>query len=291
MMVGIIGSSGLVGSRIIELLHNTYTFKEYNSSTGTDITNPETLKSIADDEEIDWVVLLAAKTDVDGCEQDKIDGHEGAAWRINVDGTENVVKMCRESTKKLLYVSTDFVFDGEKVNGDSYTEDDTPNPVNWYGHTKWQGEQKVIHGGVDYVIARLAYPYRAGFEKKKDFMRAIKSKLEAGLPIAGVTDHIFTPTFIDDFVRAIDTLMKSDARGIYHTVGSEFLSPYAAALDIATTFDLSLKNISKTTREVYFQGKAKRPYNLAMNNAKIKALEVEMKSFKEGLDEVKKQLT
>lgn len=290
MKLGIIGSTGLVGSRVVELLQNSYEIVEFNSSTGTDITNLESLKPLADDSSIEWVILLAAKTDVDGCEADKALGESGDAWKINVTGAQNVAAVCQQATKKLIYVSTDFVFDGKKPEDQAYSENDAPNPVNWYAHTKWKGEQAIEQSGVDHIIMRLAYPYRAMLEKK-DFMRAIKGRLENGQAIAGVTDHLFTPTFIDDFVLALDAVISHDVRGVYHTVGDQYLTPYEAAQIIAQTFDLDSALISSTTRAEYFNGKADRPFNLSINNDKIKALGVRMRSFEEGLQEIKHQIT
>jgi dTDP-4-dehydrorhamnose reductase len=271
------------------MLKGIYEIEEYNSSTGTDIIHLESLNSLKLSN-AEWVILLAAKADVDGCELDKAAGESGDAWKINVVGAKNVADVCKESGKKLLYVSTDFVFDGEKEEGESYSEDDTPNPVNWYAHTKWQGEEAVKTSGAEFVIVRLAYPYRASFDTKNDFMRAIKTRLENGQPIAGVTDHLFCPTFIDDFVTACDILIQHNSEGIYHVTGSETLTPYEAAQIIADTFDLNSELISGTTRAEYFAGKAERPFNLSLNNGKIKALGVEMKTFGEGLREIKSQL-
>lgn len=291
MKIGIIGSTGLVGSRVIELLKNSYDFSEFNSSTGTDITEPNTLINLAQSSEIQWVILLAAKTDVDGCELDRELGENGDAWRINVSGPNNVAQVCRENGKKLIYISTDFVFDGTKPEEESYTEEDTPNPINWYGYTKWKGEQAVIESGAEYVIVRLAYPYRADFEKKKDFMRAIKDRLGSGQIVSGVSDHVFSPTYIDDFVNALDMLIQQNVLGIYHVVGSMSLTPFEAVQTIAKEFDFDISHVKSTTREQFFAGKADRPFNLAMNNDKINALGVHMKTFEEGLQEIKHQIT
>lgn len=289
MKIGIIGSTGLVGSRVIELLTTSYEITEFNSSTGTDISNLDSLHSLAQDSS-EWVVLLAAKADVDGCEADKPLGEQGDAWKINVIGAQNVAKICLQTGKKLLYVSTDFVFDGAKPEGEAYSETDTPNPINWYSHTKWKGEQVIQESGVEHVIVRLAYPYRAQLDTKKDFMRAIKNRLESVQPVLAVTDHLFTPTFIDDFVLAVDTIISQDVRGIFHVTGNQYLTPYEAAQIIAQTFELDSALISSTTRVEYFQGKADRPFNLSMNNDKINALGVRMKTFEEGLQEIKRQI-
>ncbi len=281
-----IGITGLVGSRIVELLEDKYTFDNLSLETGVNITDPATLDVIKNDTEHDIVLHLAAKADVDGCEEDKPLGEEGAAFRINVEGTKNVVDACRVMNKKIIYISTDFVFDGEKAPPYAYTEEDTPNPINWYAKTKYAGEEVVRDSGLEFLIVRISYPYRKEFEIKKDFVRAIAGRLAEGKPIKGVTDHIFNPTFIDDIATALDILIQKNATGVYHVVGSQSLSPYDAALKIAEAFAYDKKLITKTTRAEYFSGKADRPFNLSLNNAKIEKLEVKMRTFEEGLKEM-----
>src|SRR5690349_7159093 len=136
------GLSGLVGSRIQELLKN-YEFEDISRRTGTNITDKEAVLHRIKNSNADVVLHLAAKADVDGCETDKHLGEKGEAWQINVVGTENVVAAVKETRKKLMYISTDFVFDGEKSPYGGYSEQDDPNPINWYAQTKYEAEQRV----------------------------------------------------------------------------------------------------------------------------------------------------
>lgn len=285
-----IGLNGLVGSRVTEVLADNIEFIPMSSSTGVNITKPESLTTIADYPNADFILHMAAKTDVDGCEKDKELGESGDAWRINVQGTANVAEIARETGKKVIYISTDFVFDGEKPRGEDYSEEVQPNPVNWYAQTKFEGERKIEESGADFAILRPAYPYRAEFDKKLDFMRAIKNRLEKGQEVKGVTDHIFCPTFIDDIALAIEKLIENDASGIYHAVGSEKLSPYEASVKIAEVFGLDKSLISETTREEFFKDRAPRPFNLALSNAKIGELGVKMRGFEESLHIIKSHL-
>lgn len=283
------GLNGLVGSRIVELLSSSFEFENFSRATGGDITDKDQVLKAFSENSAEIALHLAAKTDVDGCEKDKDFGEKGEAWRINVDGTKNIVEACEKSGKKLIYVSTDFVFDGEIGEGEFYTEEGFPNPVNWYARTKYEGEKVVQQSSASWIIVRLAYPYRASFEKL-DFFRAIKKRLESGMPVAAVTDHIFAPTFIDDFANCLKVLIQNDVKGIFHTVGEEFLSPYEAANIIAETFDLDSNLISKTTREEFFKGRALRPFRLALKNAKIESFGVKNSTFREGILKIKEQL-
>lgn len=276
----------MVGSRITELLKDKYAFDDLSITNGTDITNPESLDVIKNDREHKVVILLAAKADVDGCEQDRGLGEQGTAWKINVIGTQNVVNACLESQKKLIYISTDFVFDGSSTPENGYEETDKPNPVNWYAETKYRGEEIVRNSNLPYIISRIAYPYRKDFELKKDFVRAIIDRLKNNLPIAAISDHKMTPTFIDDIAFALDKLIEADHTGIFHVTGSQSLTPYSAALLIADQFGFDKKLITQTTRAEYFKDKAQRPFNVSMNNSKLINLGVEMKRFEDGLKEL-----
>lgn len=280
------GLGGLVGSRIVELLQNKYLFANISRSTGVDITNlQQTMRAIkASDAQL--VLHLAAKTDVDGCERDKNYGETGEAWRVNVKGTHNIVLSCQQSKKKIIYISTDFVFGGNKPLGEYYSEEDKASPINWYAVTKQKGEEEVLNSGVAHIILRLAYPYGRPFAWKKDFVQAIIHQLEQGKELKGVTDQIFMPTYIDDVATVIDTLIENNAEGIFHAVGSQALSPFDALRKIADVFGFDKSLISETTREVFFKDRALRPYNLALRNDKIERLGVKMRSFEEGLLEL-----
>ncbi|HVF69358.1 MAG TPA: SDR family oxidoreductase [Xanthomonadales bacterium] len=286
MNIFTIGGSGLVGSRIKELLGNKHSFDDLSLTNGVNITDPASLENVKNDTEHGVVILLAAKADVDGCEADKSLGEEGDAWKINVGGVQNVVNACRPTNKKLIYISTDFVFNGENTPEGGYVESDTPNPLNWYATTKFKGEEVVKNSGLPFIIARIAYPYRKEFNLKKDFARAIIDRLKNNQSVAAITDHTMTPTFIDDIAVCIDVLIHHNKTGIFHVTGSQSLTPYDAAIQIAERFGLDKNLISKTTRSEYFAGKAQRPLNVSINNEKIRNLGVEMKTFEEGLESI-----
>ncbi len=282
MTVAVTGARGLIGSRIVELLQDSFNFLPI-SSQDLDIRDENSIENFLNNKEISYLLHLAAKADVDGCEAEKDLGEESEAWKINVKGSFNIANYCKKRNIKLIYISTDFVFDGEKEIGDFYTEEDTPNPINFYAKTKYEGEKAVISSGVEHVILRIAYPYREKFEQKKDFVRAILERLKEGLEVNAVTDHIMCPTFIDDIAYAIKAVVENNPSGIYHAVGSLPISPYDAAIKIAENFSLNKELIKPTTREKYFEGKAPRPFNLSLKNDKIKNLGVKMRTFEEGI--------
>ncbi len=283
------GLDGLVGSRIVEFLSDKYEFENLSISTGVDITDRNTVLEKIKNSDAQIVLHLAAKTNVDDCELDKPLGENSDAWKINVYGTQNVVDGCLQSKKKLIYISTDFVFDGENSPAGGYSEEDIPNPLNWYGKTKYEGEKIVQTSKIPWIIVRIASPYRATFGKL-DFCRAILKRLQMGESLAGVTDHIFTPTFIDDIANGIDVLLKKEVTGLFHMAGSQALSPFEAVIEIAKVFNYDLKTITKTSRAEFFKDRAPRPFQLALKNDKIEKLGIRMRGFEEGIKEVKKQM-
>lgn len=296
------GLTGLVGSRFAELLDGAYEFQSISRTTGVDILDKAAVLNAILSSDAAIVLHMAGKTNVDGCELDKEkDTHilelknpkeqqeawakEQTAWAMNVYGTQNIVEACQKADKKIIYISTDFVFDGKKRN---YTENDECSPVNWYAKTKYEGEKLVQSSGLDYLITRIAYPYRAFFERN-DFVRAILAKLQKSEKLNMVSDHIMTPTFIDDIANALDVLIQLGQKGIFHVVGSQAITPYEAALKIAGEFGLDEGLIAKITRSEYFAGKAVRPFCLYLKNDKIEKLGIEMSSFDKGIIEVKNQ--
>ncbi len=301
-----IGLSGLVGSRVEQLLQNRYEFEFVSRSSGIDITNKELIYHEIKKSDASVVFHLAAKADVDGCERDheedsKILGYKDieeqekewkekqTAWAINVMGTQNVVSACEQTGKKIIYVSTDFVFSGDDAPLNGYTEDDKPNPIDWYGRTKYEGENRVKQSKIPWAIMRLAYPYRSDFVKK-DFIRFIIERLSANQKLSMITDHIICPTFIDDFATIFDVLIEKELTGIFHTVGNQAISPYEAARLVAKVFGFEEDLIATTTRDEFFHGRAKRPFNLTLKNAKIETLGIMTKSLEEGLIQVKDQM-
>ncbi len=271
--VALTGGNGLIGSRIIELLGKDFQFIPLNHQQ-LDITDKQQSSDVLTKVDFDLFLHLAAYTNVDGAETNK-----ELAYRINVEGTRNVFEPAVAKNKKFIYISTDFVFDGKKP---PYFEDSQPTPICEYGKSKYEGE-KII--GNKAMIVRISYPYRAHFEKKKDFVRSIRSMLEQGKTLKMVKDSLMTPTFIDDIAFALKHLMNNYSPEIYHVVGGNSLSPYEAGRLIAKTFSLNESLIQPTTYEEYFQGKAYRPRNSEIKSKKNNFYP--MKTFAQGLSAFK----
>lgn len=285
------GLSGLVGSRVTELLSSSYICENLSKETGTDITDEQDMTKKISESDAPWIFHFAAFTDVQAAEKDRGLGESSPAWQVNVKATQHIAHVCQETGKRLLYLSTDYVFDGIK---DSYQEDDTPHPLGWYARTKYEGEKAVLGLGDHGLVVRLANPYRSfrpHLTGKVDVVHKIRERLSAGLPVTSPTDQYFTMTFIDDLANGIDLLVRKNASGIYHIPGGDVLTPYDAMHCIATVFGLDTALITPTTFEQFFAGRAPIPKHGALEHGKIDALGLSLHTFEAGLHEVKKQET
>lgn len=276
LRIAVTGGDGLVGSRIIELLKNDFVFIPLPQKK-MDITDIQNVKTILNEIDFDFFLHLAAYTNVAGAEINK-----ELCFKINVQGTKNVFETVQTKGKKFIYISTDFVFDGKNP---PFFEDSIPNPPGVYAKSKYQGE-KIIEGKA--MIVRISYPYRANFEPKKDFFRTFKSYLEQKNPLSMITDSLMTPTLIDDIAYGLKYLIKNYSPEIYHLTGGKAISPYDAALLVAEKFNLDKSLINQTTYAEYIKNKPGLP-QYADIRAKKNIL-WKMKTFEEGLDEIKKQL-
>lgn len=267
--IAITGASGLIGSRIIELLHNKFTFVPI-SIEQMDITNKTQVSEVISAIDFDFFLHLAGYTNVDGAEVNK-----KLAWKINVNGTYSVFTAVQKQKKKFVYISTDFVFDGKIP---PFTENSLPNPLSYYAKTKYEGE-KIVKDQA--MIIRLSYPYRKNFTDKLDFVRSIKTMLQQNKSLTMVQNATITPTFIDDIAYGIEYLVNHYTPEIFHLVGSDSLSPYQAAQDIASVFQLNENLIKPISFLEYSINKALRPQYSTIISRKNNFYR--MKSFKEGL--------
>ncbi len=280
------GLSGLVGSRIVTLLTPEFSFTDVSKETGVDLMNFPKVRAMVTQSPAAWIFHFAAYTDVQGAELEKEQGTKSISWGVNVQATENIVTLCRETGKRLLYISTDYVFDGTK---DEYNEEDAPNPISWYGRTKYEGEKLVGTLGAHALIVRIANPYRGSPVGKMDFVHKMRERLGDGLEIQAPSDQIFCPTFIDDLASALKILMKGDQTGIFHVVSQGGITPFEAAQNVAREFDYSEALVRAVSYDQYFAGKALPPKRALLKHDKIDASGVHLSTFQEGLVRVRKQ--
>lgn len=287
------GLSGLVGSRIIELLKDKYEFVDFSLDTGVNILDKENLTTAFElNKDAVAVLHLAAFTDTNAAWEQKGD-KAGLCYQLNVEGTQNILDLAKKYNQYLVYISTDFVFDGSKTT--PYLETDTPNPIEWYGETKYLGEKLIQDSGYsNFNISRITYPYRANFDKKPDIIHKVLTKLKNNEPVKMFSDQICTYTFIDDIAQALGYFLENKNTGIYHLVGSSSHSPYEMAKLVAKTFGFDENSVATSSLEEYVksQPEGSRPWQktLITSNQKAKDLGIKMKTLEEGLAEIKKQI-
>jgi len=227
----------------------------------------------------DIIILTAAMTNVDQNEIDK-----DVATKINTEGPKNVLKACEKICSKLIFMSTDFVFDGKKQG--YYTEEDIPNPLNHYATTKYNAELAIINSNVEYTICRTAVLY--GWNPQKlNFITWVLEKLQKNEKLKIVTNQINNPTYVKNLAEIILKLIEKDAKGIYHTVGDGPLSRYEIALKCAEIFNYDVDMITPIDD---IQQKALRPENAGLVITKLKRLigsDVHIYSLEDGLKDMK----
>ena len=280
------GASGLLGNKIVELgkndyvvvpLHNTKPL--HLNSLKLNITDAIEVLNLFHNLEPYAVIHTASETNVDKCEIEK-----DHAWKVNVNGTRNVALACSKTGAKLVYISTDYVFDGEKGN---YEERDEPNPINNYGFTKLEGEKQVIQYCQEYVILRTSVLY--GWHPwKQNFATWVINSLKQNKELTVVEDHYNTPTLADNLAEMALEAVQKDLQGLYHASGSERISRYEFAKQIAKEFNLNQSLIKPIKMSQLTAWVAKRPRDSSLNTDKIqKKLKTKPLNIAEGLMRMK----
>jgi dTDP-4-dehydrorhamnose reductase len=282
------GASGLLGNKIVELAKNNYivvplhnTKPLHSTSRKLDVTNLHDVLNLFSELKPAIVIHTASETNVDKCETEK-----EYAWKINVEGTRNIALACSKTGAKLVYISTDYVFDGEKGN---YNEQDKPNPINYYGATKLEGEKQVTQNCQKYFILRTSVLY--GWHPwKQNFATWVINQLKQDKEITVVEDHYNTPTLTDNLAEITLEAIQKDLQGLYHASGSERVSRYAFAKQLAKAFNLDPNLIKPIKMSQLTAWVAKRPKDSSLNTDKIqKQLKTKPLNITEGLNRMKKE--
>ena len=257
MKILVTGAKGMLGQDLCPILEDEdYDVIETGVDT-LDITDLEQVKTVLEREKPDYVIHCAAYTNVDGAEEDLI-----TAKRINVKGTENIAKICAENDIAMVYISTDYVFNGE--NTEPYLISDVPNPINNYGLTKMQGEEAVVKFCKKYYIARTSWLYGHHSKNFVETMLANAAKEELNV----VDDQIGCPTWTVELSKGILSLLEEEPEyGIYHICGSGETSWYNFAKEIFKQSGLTTN--LKHCKTEKFPRPARRPKYSVMNNEGI----------------------
>ena len=246
LKVLVTGSAGLVGQQVVKDLSNSHQVfscyneskPEYGDSVKMDLKNREMISSILTEKKPDIVIHLGAMTDVDLCEKEKTSASE-----INTKATEIIAKECSKLNSFLVYVSTDYVFDG---NLGMYKEDNVTNPLGFYGKSKLEGEKVVQNFSTNWCIARTSTPFGL-HPTKKSFPMWVIENLQKQKQIDVLIDQFTSPTYIPNLSRMLVEISERRITGIIHVAGASKISRYQMASMISDKLNLDgtlLKQIS-----------------------------------------------
>lgn len=286
----IIGASGLLGSKAYEIGKKKYqvfgTYLEHKVDDENviklDVTKRNDVFKIIDKIKPDLVIDTHSITNVDYCET-----HQEEAWLVNVEGLKNVAEACKVFGCKLVFISTDYVFDGTKTK---YCEKDKPKPLNYYGKTKLIGEKIIEILDVNHLILRTSVLYGVGGFGKKPFVLWVIENLKSGNEISVAIDQFNNPTLADNLAEIIYKLYEKDVSGLFHVVGKDNVSRYELALKVAGIFGLNEKLI-KPVLSAELRQIAIRPKKLDLSTKKLqRVLGVVPLGIDDGLKIVKNQL-
>ncbi|MFA5093273.1 MAG: UDP-4-amino-4,6-dideoxy-N-acetyl-beta-L-altrosamine transaminase [Candidatus Omnitrophota bacterium] len=277
----ITGISGLLGSNLAFALRDKYDIAGwYNhhevfipgvNALKVDITDKQLVKESVSDFSPDIILHCASLTNIDYCENNKEE-----TKRVNVEGTRNIVSACGKQDIKLVYISTDAVYDGEKGH---YSENDPVSPCNYYGLTKYEAEG-VVKEHKNYIIVRTNI-FGWNIQNKHSLAEWILYNLERGCCINGFSDALFSSIYTMDFARVIDKMLDKDLMGIFNLASRTSVSKYDFAKLIARFFSKDSALIKPISINDY-NFVAKRGKDLSLNVQKLsKVLDQDLPSTEE----------
>jgi len=267
MKIFITGGSGLLGSKVAEMAQArgdevfsgyAHNLPEYGRAAKFDLLDEMSISQLIGKIKPEVIIHSAALTDVDRCERE-----QELAYKMNVEGTRAVAEAAEKARSFLVYISTDYVFDG---NRGMYKEDDSTNPVSNYGYSKLLGEQ-FCRG----CIARTCVIYGSRpASGKVNFALWLLNSLKSGKEVRVVTDQLITPTLNTNLARMV--LEAADRRlcGVHNLAGATRISRYDYALELAREFDLDASLILPS-RMADLMWAAKRPIDSSLDTSKARA--------------------
>lgn len=245
----IIGGSGLVGSTLATYAMNDYDVVLTYNKNKPDALNFQSYKvDLLDDRETiidliktlkpNFVVHTAAHPSVDLCET-----NPDLANELHIDVTKDIATICTKTNSKLIYLSTDAVFNGNSEK--NYFESDKPDPINHYGLTKLNAEDIILNSSNQNVILRTAVIY--GWHKKSRFSNWVIDSLKEKITIDPHIDQYNSPTLVDDLAKVILKIIEMNISGLFHATGRTCVSRFEFASLIADVFNLDEKLITPVT--------------------------------------------
>lgn len=284
----ITGSHSLLGLGLIKTKpNNIHVFptvhRKINASQiQLDVTDKKNVKSVFQTIQPDFVIHSASISDVDYCEKNKKE-----ARSVNIRGTKNIIEQCKIYKSKIIFISSNALFDGNK---DTYKESDIPHPLNYYGKTKLIGENLVKESTIPFVIARLMTMY--GWQPKgarPNPVTWLLKKLRNTKKVIIVNDVYLNPLYNLDAAKIIWKLIEKNKQGIYHVAGNQKINRFDWMKKTAIIFGQNKELIAPVLSN-YFENKiAKRPLQTVFSIEKTKKeLQITPKNISLGLNHMKK---
>ena len=225
-----------------------------------DITDARKVDEVITKAQVDKVVHCAAYTAVDAAE-DNVE----LCRRVNAEGTENIAKVCKRLDLPMVYLSTDYVFDGEGER--PWEPDDERDPLNVYGQTKYEGELAVERNLDKYFIVRIAWVFGVN---GKNIIKTMLNLAQNHDTITVVDDQVGSPTYTYDLARLLVDMIETEKYGRYHATNEGLCTWYEFAKEIFRQAGVDVKVVPVTSEQ--FQAKARRPHNSRMNKDKLEAM-------------------
>lgn len=222
-----------------------------------DITDASSVDKVIKEAAPNAVIHCAAYTAVDAAE-DNVD----LCRRVNGEGTANIAKVCKELDIKMMYISTDYVFDGQGER--PWEPDDERNPLNVYGQTKYEGEVAVTNALDKYFIVRIAWVFGVN---GKNFIKAILNKASTVDTLTVVNDQFGSPTYTYDLAKLLVDMIQSEKYGFYHATNEGICTWYDFACEIIRQAGMDTKVLPVSATQ--YPAKAKRPTNSRMSKEKL----------------------
>lgn len=266
MKVLVTGVKGQLGFDVVNELKKRGHYAIGVDIEEMDITDENSVSDVLIEEKPDAVIHCAAWTAVDAAEDEE---NVPKVMKVNAEGTENIAKVCKELDAKMIYISTDYVFDGQGEV--PWKPGDNRAPLNVYGESKYQGELVVQEYLEKYYIVRIAWVFG---QNGKNFVKTMLSLGKNHDSLTVVNDQIGTPTYTFDLARLLVDMVEKEQYGIYHATNEGgFISWYDFTVEImkqAGEYDETYKKVkvSPVGSEMY-PAKASRPANSRMDRSKL----------------------
>lgn len=286
-MLVVTGASGLLGASVLRsavelgwettgLYHRHVMRGQKMRVAQVDLTDGPATRKLLSDLRPAAIVHCAAASHVDWCED-----HPQQAEAINVQASAVLAEAASTLNARLVYVSTDSVFDGKR--GD-YVETDEAAPLNVYAKSKFRGEQETMRRHPSAMVVRVSI-YGWNAQDKESLAEWVLRRLQEGRDVPGFTDVYFTPILVNDLVPVLFAMLQHELTGLYHVVGSERVSKFEFARKVAATFGFDPARVTPcSVKDMNL--KAARPLDISLNTGKVRvALGRSMPDVDAGLRE------